>query len=821
MERLGRVLWPRLASGVLMLTYLEVLRSLAGAPLRIVDLLARWLFVQGVLEGALWVGRIAFQERKCIFSWRSAALCGAFIVSLLVYVLTAHTVAAWVVSATFYVLVLAVSSVCQEWPWLVRLIGWGALAMVGALLPAAAGQIESRFSEEEFFAALQVIVLTILTGLGIVARFWIVGRGQSVRDLSTGARRSLSVPTWGVVAGVIVLVCAGGGTGFWAYRHSFYPTQAPTFPGISPSSPFLCGQGVPDPARPDGKDIFRRLLARVESNPQGTAKEFGMLALATGEPRWAEAFRQSILDDVLAAQYAGPANSVKAGQYEAARRAYYLPRLVEAFPDLFSQQEQDVVREWLTAVNRRALTVEWVDWLYALAFSYWPMGPYENQEIGAGLLALLEDHQLTDGTLSARNTEYLARNQRGWFERFRNTDDAYIYQPLWIENALFQLEYWERQATGLPEVARNRALGFEWLLLQALPDGAPLGDNHPARTSFASHAYLGAKTLDDPRYVWWSARLLDWAEKTGEDVFAVPGLDEAVPLTGVSPTAGSCLMFGESGLPTQRGPLAPDKVVFRDGWASDSHYLLLNLRFSGWHRYKATNTVTLLHQGGPLVVEQDQGAPFSWLPVGRSAFRDKRIPRENLNGLLVPRTGMASVLYELTGLGGPWAQDPPHYAQVIAFETGDELDWAHTRVTDWRGWRHDRWIYFYHDGGPVVVVDEAVGPPGSSVALAWHMVGKWALDGQRIHIDDGAREADVLFVPVGWGEGEVELREEQGGGSDWRVRYHAPEGGRLRVATLFLLGRWSGAEASWRTEEGGLWISQGEEHIRLPWPERW
>jgi len=107
-----------------------------------------------------------------------------------------------------------------------------------------------------------------------------------------------------------------------------------------------------------------------------------------------------------------------------------------------------------------------------------------------------------------------------------------------------------------------------------------------------------------------------------------------------------------SWLPNQKGPLAPDKIVFRDGWGKDSAYLLVNLRFTGWHRYKATGTVTLVYQGGTLSADVLDGKPFSWLPVGRSLFRDKRIPWENLNGLVMEKTGMAAVLYRLTGIGG-------------------------------------------------------------------------------------------------------------------------------------------------------------------------
>ena len=443
-----------------------------------------------------------------------------------------------------------------------------------------------------------------------------------------------------------------------------------------------------------------------------------MLALGTGERRWAKAFRESLLNEVTEKRYTTPAHSVKSVQYEAALRAYYYPRVREAFPGLFSEEEVEFIRAWFAAINRRALTVEWVDLMYGLAFSKWPEGPYENQENGAGLLALLEAEGLADPELSAANQNYLARNRRGWAVRFRVTDDAIIYQPEWIHNAYFQSLY-----TGeLPD--ENGRLSFEWLLLQALPDGSPLRYNHPGRGPLAGIAYLEAELFRDPRLVWLAGRAAAELAQGGAYLYAQPGVEKPVALEGHSPTAGSCLIFGDSGLPNQEGPLAPDKIVFRDGWTPDSTYLLLNLRFTGWHRYKATGTITLVYQGGSLAADVLDGDRFRWLPEGRSLFRDKRIPRESLNGLVVEKTGMAAVLYELTGVGGPWAQDPPYYAEVVAFDTGDELDWAHTRLTGWRGWRHDRWVYFYHNGGPIVVVDEAEGPPGSRAALAWHLTGE-------------------------------------------------------------------------------------------------
>ena len=792
----GRVLsalWPRLVCGIGAVAYLEGVRALAGAPFGVAEALLRWLAVQGVLEVSLQVGEIQWRGRR----WRLDAPFGALVAllagALALYARTAHTLAAWAVVVTFSGLVVALSSAWSERRWALRLPAWGLLAGVGGVVPVLVGQIESSFSEEEFFAAIQAVALSGLVGLLIVARWWIsiVPRGE--RAGARRARRGFSLPWPGIAVGSVLLgILTLGGT-VWAYRRSFYSPRASTYAGVSRDAPFVCGSGIPDATRPDGEKVFERLLARVEVNPNREAPEYGMLALATGEDQWAQAFRRAILDDVRNEEYTGPANSVKFGQHLAARRAYYFSQVATTFPELFSPQDVASTTAWLADVNLRAMTVEWVDWMYALAFSYWPEGPYENQENGAGLLALLESLYATDSDLSERNQAYLARNRRGWSARFRNTDDAYVYQPEWIDNALFQSMYWEGNAALAAEAATNRALAFEWLLLQALPDGAPLGYNHPGRASIAGSAYLGATLLDDPRYVWWSARMLDWAERTDAPIFSQPGLERSTSLSGVSPDLGSCLLFGDAGLPTQPGPLAPDKVVFRDGWTPDSRYMLLNLRFSGWHRYKATNTVTLLYQGRPLVVEQDTGSSFPWLPLGRSLYRDKRVPRENLNGLLIPRTGMSAVLHTLAGFGGPWAQDPPHYAEVLAFETGPEVDVSRTVIENWRGWRHERTVRFYHDG-PIVVVDRARGPQSERAALSWRLATESTLAGNRVTFAGQAHPAEAVVLTLGEEQGTLEAEvPEHGEEASTLLLYRPKEGGDLQAVTVFLTGEWVGA----------------------------
>jgi hypothetical protein len=515
-----------------------------------------------------------------------------------------------------------------------------------------------------------------------------------------------------------------------------------------------------------------------------------MLALGTGEQHWAESFHDAVLAEAQTGQFTGPANSVKSAQYEAAGRVYYVSRIQAMFPALFSPEEQKILSNWFAAINKRALTVEWVDWMYALAFSKWPEGPYENQENGAGLLAVLEATGQSSVALSPANQDYLRRNVRGWAQRFRNTDDSYLYQPEWITNAFFQSLY--RQI--VPELEQNRRLSFEWLLLQALPDGAVFTYNFAGRWSAVSTYYLGARLLNDPRYIWLADRALVSLEARDDYARVQPGLEEPLHIVGTSPTEGTCLIYGDSGLPNQQGPLAPDKIVFRDGWSPSSTYLMLDLRFTGWHRYKATNAVVLLYQDSPLVVEQSTGQSVSWLPRGRAAFRDKRVPRENLNGLLIPQSGVMRVVQTLTGVGSVWAQDPPHYARVETFETLKGLDVSRTVLDHWQGWTSSRSIYFFH-GGPVVVFDSARRQDGESgPAVVWHLVGSGRQADESIWLREGATSARVAISDSGWAN--ISVQPETGpddSTNGWQLIYRSPEPDRLDLATTFLMKEWAGS----------------------------
>ena len=738
-----------LAVSAIPVAWLELVRLVAGTSFTWRGLAARWALTACLLLASHCARPHRDGDSRVIWPWSGIVILIATGFAAIFHVTGRANVAAGFAVASLYILLLGLErGLTSSGSTVSR---WGARAFVTALggaVPLILVQFQTRFSEEEFLVILEGLVLGIFTATLVLAQTLLASL-QPPRP----ARHGVRIRRRWLGLALVLVTLTGTAMAIRAYQGSFYPLKVPGFDGVSRDSPFLCGTTQPDQQSYAGAETFHRLLAQVAASPYAGTPEYGMLALGTGDRQWAEAFRESILAEAGEGRFTEPAHTVKSAQHEAALRIYYLSLVRDRHPDLFSPEEVELLQKWAADINRRALTVELVDWMYGLAFSKWPEGPYENQENGAGLLALLEAAELAAPDLSAANRDYLERNPRGWTARFRNTDDTLIYQPEWITNAYFQSLY-----TG-ESSADNLAWSFDWLLLQALPDGAPLGYNHPYQPSLAGIAYLGASLQQDPRLVWLAGRALDYATTHGTPLAAQPGVEQAILDEGQPPSLGSCLLYGDSGLPNQIGPLAPDKVVFRDGWSQDDTYLLLNLRFTGWHRYKATNTVSLVYRNEPLASGVEQGRAFNWLPEGRSAFRDKRIPRENLNGLLIPRRGLDAMLYYLTGLGQPWAQDPPPYAEVIAFETSEDLDWSHTRLADWGGWQHDRWIYLYHQGGPLVVVDSAHGPANNHAALAWHLLSDGSTPEGRIRLGSDGKGAEIVLVAKdhAWSDHDLSL----------------------------------------------------------------
>ena len=794
-----------IAAALLAVAILEGSRALSGSPISAASVLGSALFAALVLAAAAMSRPGLLPDRRWRVPAAAPAVAGTGALSAFAAAAGGSAAAAGIAVAAFFAVGIAAACVPgRPGRGLAKAARVLSLATVAGAAPMAAVEVESRFAHEEIFVALAAAAL----GSAWLC-LWLAASALSRAGATPGRGMALRSGLLGVAAGWLALAGVVGAVVH--YQGSFSAGAPPPFPGITPEEPFRCGETAADPEAFDGSGVFAALLSRVEAHHPRTPPEDGMLALATGDADRAAAFRSGLLQEV-AGEVFSRVGETKYWQYEASLRAYYYARVRAAFPGLFPPEEERRVADWFARINRRALAWGPDDVIYALAFAKRPEGPYENQENGAGLLALLEAEGLAAPELSRRNRQYLDRARRGWEARFRNNDDSYGYQSEWINNAFFQ----SLRSGRAPEGAVNRS--FQWLLLQAQPDGLAPDYNAGVPPLLPETAYLGATLQRDPTLLWLSGRGLRSFARRGLTLPAQPGVERAVEFPGRSPSLGSCLLYADSGLPNRVGPLAPDKIVFRDGWEEGSAYALLNLRFAGWHRYRATNALVLLRRGETLVGEK-RGQPFAWLPLERRIFRDKRIPREHANGLLVEPTGFAAALSQLIGFGGPWAQDPPHFARVEAFETGAGADRSTTAVAGWRGWSHRRTILFQH-GGPIVVVDDARGPAARSAAVTWHVTGRPGPEPMRFRL--GSRsDAELLLVPLEAPGGTAEARSVAGAGDpDLDLLYRPAKAGGLALASVFLTGRWSGARVEIRTVPGGreLRIDKGGESLSLPLP---
>lgn len=108
--------------------------------------------------------------------------------------------------------------------------------------------------------------------------------------------------------------------------------------------------------------------------------------------------------------------------------------------------------------------------------------------------------------------------------------------------------------------------------------------------------------------------------------------------------------------------------------------------------------------------------------------------------------GTSSVLYHVSGPERPWAQNPPHYTEVVAFEADDKRACCHYRFADWRDWQRNRRIYSHHDGHLIIVTDfdSAHGLRRHRAALVVHLIGEGKGRPRRRGEFAGTRAVEVM-----------------------------------------------------------------------------
>lgn len=500
----------------------------------------------------------------------------------------------------------------------------------------------------------------------------------------------------------------------------------------------------------------------LENRSDKKIDTFAVLYLLSKDEIWSNEFKNIIIDDAQIDRYLGISGSVKAWQYEVMIRAYYYDLISKANPDIFTDAENDLILTWFKKINEEAYKTTWTDYIYGFLFKRSPDGLYANQEIGAGMLSVLSD--VLDKKfpeISKKNREYISTKGVGWNSNFRNPDDGIVYQQhIWIKNAYMMARFGGQKSSLYSNNSRN---SFEWIMLQWPPNGMSPAYNSPANYTPYDIMTLGAHFFNDGRYLWLADNMLEnEMENPNRFLDYLVGLEYwDDKLSPVVPEKGSCYISGTTGIATKPGPIKPDKIVLREGWDKDSLYALLNLRFSGWHSYKATNGFISVMYGEPFVVEKLELKNHSWIPKGKADHRDKKIDRTELNGFQIEKTGLQKIIYQITGLENEWAQDPPRFAEVLAFNSTPIADYSITRISDWHGWDNTRTsVLVKGNDSFIVVFDQNKGKLDAKVAVNWHLKGDAEIGDQSLKLTNKNYSMNVHFPHLeGWYRVEIQKDE--------------------------------------------------------------
>jgi len=466
-----------------------------------------------------------------------------------------------------------------------------------------------------------------------------------------------------------------------------------------------------------------QLIDFLKSKPEQSIDILFQLFYLTNDEQYSINFKETLLQDIKNNKFLGISNSVKAWQYKVMHYAYYYDLMLEKNPMLFSPSEEEIILNWFKELNDQTYEITWVSFAYGFINKKLPEGPYENQEIGMGVLSILSkvlEERYPE--LAKRNQDYIEKYGIGWKHNFRNPDDQIVYaQQAWQKNAFMMANY-----GGYEDSLRsgNSKNSFEWVLLQWPSNGMSPAYNVPRDWTPFDTMMLGSYLHNDGRYLWISEKMLEnEIINDKREIDFILGLEYFENFPNVEkPKIGSCYIEGTTGIGLNPKDLKPDKVVLRDGWDKDSLFALLNLRFSGWHSYKATNSFISIMYGEPFVLEKLDLERHDWLPKGKADHRDKKIERTHLNGFILQSKGLEKIIFDITGYGSMWHQDPPRFAEKSFFKSTAMADFIKTSIFDWHGWDHNR-ISILVKEDYLVIIDNAEGEDARTVGLSWNMKG--------------------------------------------------------------------------------------------------
>ena len=579
----------------------------------------------------------------------------------------------------------------------------------------------------EGFVVLAWLVIAWMHLL-VLAGLWVVQRGMKQ------SRDSQQIRIVAVAGTLMVSGIVGLGTIYFVILSEGSLADPLEAPGHWPQAFQYLSDSAETPAAAVASlkkvDLVELLKDRYdETKPSHLATLF----LLTGEKIWAQRFKAGLLDLVQRKAHTGGEGSVKYGQRIVMLWAMYYREITTRMPALFDDDERQRINDWFLDVAEAVFSPGWVDYLYAVPFRDDPDGPYLNQEIGAGLVAVLNDAVMASdrAELKQKFQEFLENKSVGWRRNFRNQDDSLEYQDVWMGSAHALYRY----VDGMdPEKAPGLAYGFEWLHSQLPAKPFPFNYGLPVDARPIDTLAIGAFILNDRHSKW----LLD------QHLLEIERHDEPFPkeLTALwlwreMPSAEfrprSVQLLGPTGYVFRPGALRPDKIVMH-GRASaggdGGMYALLSLRNNGWHRYPATNTVINLSLGDKRLLAEDiEYLRHKWLPKGRASHRDKKIDRSRLNGLMLARSGLDAWIGGMTGIYSNWRQDVPYFAETTQWARVAGVVFSKIELTDWDGLVQERW-YLLEGDSYFLVVDRIADARTRNKAILWQMTEHVALDGE-------------------------------------------------------------------------------------------
>ncbi|MDZ7373545.1 MAG: hypothetical protein ONB23_06185 [candidate division KSB1 bacterium] len=302
-------------------------------------------------------------------------------------------------------------------------------------------------------------------------------------------------------------------------------------------------------------------------------------------------------------------------------------------------------------------------------------------------------------------------------------EDASTYHPVW----LFYM-FWYLDLRG--ELAQIDSPFVRWYLEYFVRMIAPhgtipdFGDGEWRSTwfLFVPCYEAAARQLGDPRWKWAAARIFRAcspvltrehphpAEIANSLLLAHQWCDDSCPAE--PPKVLSCELLED---------LVGKKIVFRNGWAPESTYLLLNYKEEhegGWldrqylrdtisveeekmhHGHSDENAIVTLMSGGSVLLHD--GGYRSGLPSGKyGAYRADYFH----NRLVVRNEALdaAQDVYELLRNSGAYR---PVRSYKIDFLTLERVDYSRTRLVDQRqGFLWDRALVFLREEEEFLVVD--------------------------------------------------------------------------------------------------------------------